>query len=173
MGRRRYHVGFVSSDFLNPALLQEPSICCQSHLSGGYLVCKQLHCEWMCCCCYCWCCWCCLCCRCRWCCCCRCCYCCYYCCCCWCCCSCWRCSIYDALIDQTTSCGLMFANMYVSNGKRGGGHLWLRYSCLELLDREPLVWFQQEDELEKLKLRSLSSMRVSDRIVPPSEMVSS
>ena len=53
--------------------------------------------------------------------------------------------------------------------KRGGGYCWLRYCWLELFDRELFVWFQQEDKLEKLELRNLSSMRVSHRIIPPSE----
>ena len=33
-----------------------------------------------------------------------------------------------------------------------GWYSWLRYCCLELLDRELLVEFQQEDKLEKLEL---------------------
>ena len=54
--------------------------------------------------------------------------------------------------------------------KRGGGYCWLRYCCLELLDREPFVQFRREDKLEKLELRNLSSMRVSNPIIPPSEI---
>ena len=42
-------------------------------------------------------------------------------------------------------------------GKRGRGYRWLRYRCLELLDRELLVLFQWEDKLEKLELRNSSS----------------
>ena len=45
----------------------------------------------------------------------------------------------------------------------------MRCGCLELLDRELFVKFQQEAKLEKSALRKLSSMRVSKRIIPPSE----
>ena len=45
----------------------------------------------------------------------------------------------------------------------------MRYCCLESLDREPFVYFQREDKLEKLELVNLSSMRVSNRIIPPSD----
>ena len=54
--------------------------------------------------------------------------------------------------------------------KRGGGYCRLRYCCLELLGRELFVEFQQEDKLEKLELTNLASMRVSNRIIPPSEV---
>ena len=40
-----------------------------------------------------------------------------------------------------------------------------------MLDREPFVEFQEEDELEKLELTNLSSMRVSNRVIHPSEML--
>ena len=53
---------------------------------------------------------------------------------------------------------------------RGGGRYHcLRYCCLELLDRELFVEFRKEDELDELELRNSSSIRVSNRIIPPSE----
>ena len=38
-----------------------------------------------------------------------------------------------------------------------------------MLDRELFVEFQEEDKLEKLEFISLSSMGLSNRIIPPSE----
>ena len=40
-----------------------------------------------------------------------------------------------------------------------------------MLDRELFVYFQYEDEFAKLEFINLSSMRVSNRIIPPSESV--
>ena len=45
----------------------------------------------------------------------------------------------------------------------------MRYCWLEWLDRELFVYFQQEKKLEKLELRNLTSTRVSNRIIPPSD----
>ena len=58
--------------------------------------------------------------------------------------------------------------------KRGGGYCWLRYSCLKSLDGElsNFNMAQYGDKLEKLELTNLSSMRVSNRIIPPSEQCS-
>ena len=56
--------------------------------------------------------------------------------------------------------------------KRGGGYCWLRCCRLELLDRELLVYVQQEDKLEQLELRNLSLMRVSNRILPLPDIAS-
>ena len=70
--------------------------------------------------------------------------------------------------------------------KRGGGYCWLRCCCLESLDLHRIA--RQEAvclisirgearttridkfELEKLELNNLSSTRVSNRIIPPSEL---
>ena len=41
---------------------------------------------------------------------------------------------------------------------------------IDAADKEIFVQLQQEGKLEKLELRNLSSMRVSNRIIPPSEI---
>ena len=51
--------------------------------------------------------------------------------------------------------------------ERGEGYCRLRCCCLELLDRELLVYFQEKDKLEKLESRNLSSMRGFQPYHPP------
>ena len=46
------------------------------------------------------------------------------------------------------------------------------FAVLELLERELFVQLQAEDKLEILELRNLSSMRVSNRVIPPSATLS-
>ena len=62
----------------------------------------------------------------------------------------------------------IYIYIYTYGAFRGvGGYCRLRYCRLESLERELLVCFRWEDKLEKLELTNLSSMRVSNRIIPP------
>ena len=58
-------------------------------------------------------------------------------------------------------------------GKRGRGYSRLRYCCLESLDKELFIKFQQKGKLEKLELINLTSMRVSYRIIPFPDSITS
>ena len=66
-----------------------------------------------------------------------------------------------------THCAILFS-VYTSVFQRGGGYCWLRYCWLEpLYIIHYLIWIIIRRR--KLELRILSSMRVSNRVILPSE----